>query len=113
MRRLGAASARLAAEIFERRGRPGQRALYGLANLARHYARADIEAAAAVVLTLATPSYQALKQLLERRAAQPAETPSLIQAGEHIRDLAEYHAFWEHHAQGEPTTPAPRPGKPN
>lgn len=113
VRRLGPASARLAAEIFERRGRPGQRALYGLANLARHYARADIEAAAAVVLTLATPSYQALKQLLERRAAQPAETPSLIQAGEHIRDLAEYHAFWEHHAQGEPTTPAPRPGKPN
>ena len=33
-----------AQEIFARMGRPGQRAIYGLANLPRTYRRADIEA---------------------------------------------------------------------
>ena len=105
--RTGPASARLAGEIFARLGRPGQRAIYGLAQLPRHYARADIEAASTTVLGLAVPSYQALKRLLERRAAETPETPAptLAQAGEAIRQIDEYHTFWEHHAQS--TNPGP------
>jgi len=108
--RIGPASARLASEIFARLGRPGQRAIYGLAQLPRHYARADIEAASTTVLGLAVPSYQALKRLLERRAAATPETPAptLAQAGEAIRPIDEYHTFWEHHAQSVnpgPSTP--------
>lgn len=64
--KIGPSCERLAREIFARLGRPGQKALYGLANLARHYSREDIEAACTKVLTLPTPSYQTLKRILGR-----------------------------------------------
>jgi hypothetical protein len=101
--KIGPAAKKLAREIFARLGRPGQHAIYGLANLTRRYARADIEAACAAVLTLATPSYQALKRILERRVAaavanSAAESPRLVQSGEAIRAVDDYHAFFEQHA---------------
>ncbi|MBK6279615.1 MAG: hypothetical protein IPF57_16550 [Gammaproteobacteria bacterium] len=78
-----------------------------MAQLTRRYARADIEAASTTVLGLAVPSYRALKRILERRAPETPETPAptLAQAGEAIRQIDEYHTFWEHHAQG--ATPGP------
>jgi transposase len=100
--KLGPASGQLAREIFARLGRPGQRAIYGLANLPRHYSRDDIEAACAKVLTLATPSYQALKRILERRSADALEAraaPALLQSGDQIRAIDEYQVFFEQHAQ--------------
>jgi transposase len=100
--KIGPASEQLARELFARLGRPGQRAIYGLANLARHHSREDIEAASAKVLTLPTPSYQALKRILERRGVDaPAATdaPSLTQSGDAIRAIDEYQAFFEQHAQ--------------
>jgi hypothetical protein len=106
--KIGPQSSALAHDIFARRGRPGQRAIYGLANLTRHYAREEIEAACGKVLTLATPSYQAVKRLLERRAAATAvvgENTALIQSGDAIRALAEYQAFFESYSQS--TTPCP------
>jgi transposase len=107
--RIGPASEKLASEIFTRLGRPGQRALYGLAQLPRHYPRDEIEAASTVVLTLAVPSYQALRRLLERRAAAtPAVTPPpLTQSDATIRAIDDYHAFWEQHAQSAPPEPPP------
>jgi transposase len=99
--KIGPAAEKLAREIFARLGRPGQHAIYGLANLVRRYARADIEAACATVLTLATPSYQALKRVLERRAgaANGVTSPTLMQSGEAIRAIDDYHAFFEQHAR--------------
>lgn len=103
--KIGPNSAALAREIFSRRGRPGQRAIYGLANLVRRYACADIEAACQKVLTLSTPSYQAVKRLLEQRAAAAATTDSassasaLSQAGAGIRPIDDYQAFFEQHAE--------------
>jgi len=50
------------------------------------------------VLTLSQPSYRALKSILERHAAETenrAAMPDLQQAGPHIRDIEEYHAFFE------------------
>lgn len=44
--KMGPHTARLARELFARLGRPGQRAIYGLANLPRTYQRGDIEAVA-------------------------------------------------------------------
>jgi hypothetical protein len=98
--KIGPAAEKLAREIFARLGRPGQHAIYGLANLARHHAREDIEAACASVLTFPTPSYQALKRVLERRAgaASGAPSPPLVQSGEIIRAIDDYHAFFEQHA---------------
>jgi transposase len=105
--KLGPASEKLAREIFARLGRPGQRAIYGLANLPRHYSRDDIEAACAQVLSLATPSYQSLKRILERRtaAAHGTDTPALTQSGEAIRAIDDYQAFFERHAQSAPNVP--------
>jgi len=108
--KVGPQAAALARDIFSRRGRPGQRAIYGLTNLARHYAREDIEAACAKVLTLSAPSYQAVKRLLEQRAAATADTvpdAALAQAGDAIRPVDDYRAFFEQHAAAEarPTSP--------
>jgi hypothetical protein len=105
--KIGPASEKLAREIFTRLGRPGQRAIYGLANLPRHYSREDIEAACAKVLTLATPSYQALKRILERAAAEHGgDAPVLTQSGDAIRAIDDYHAFFEQHAQSAAPSPA-------
>lgn len=100
--KIGPKTAQLAQTLFDRLGRPGQRALYGLTNLPRTYACADIEAACGRFLEADCVSYQTIKQALERQAAtRPA--PALAQDGPAIRAIAEYQSFWEAHAQGEPT----------
>ena len=95
--KLGPHSLELARDIFLRLGRPGQKALYGMTNLPRHHAKEDIECAAKRVLGLSQPTYHALKTILERRAAaqRRAGEPELRQVGPHIRDIEEYHAFFE------------------
>ncbi len=100
--KIGPRAAQLAREIFARLGRPGEKAIYGLANLARHHKRDDIEHACEKVLALSQPSYQALKRVLERQAAatSAATPPSLQQSGEIIRSIDEYQAFFEHCVRG-------------
>jgi len=104
--RIGPAAAMLARELFARLGRPGNRALYGLVNLARRHARADIEAVCARLIEARCLSFAALRRALERRekagegsAAAPA---ALTQSGTAIRAITEYQAFWEAHAQTHP-----------
>ena len=98
--RIGPHTAALARALFARLGRPGSRALYGLANLARRYPAARIEAAAARLLEAQVLSYAALKRVLERQAAAAqAPAPTLTQSGPHIRSLSEYQSFWEAHSQ--------------
>jgi transposase len=99
--KIGPHAKELAQQLFARLGRPGQRALYALSALTRHYPALDIEAACERALSLSTPSYQAVKRALQRAgaahgtdAAQP-----LQQVGPEIRDLAEYQAFFEQHSQ--------------
>ncbi len=96
--KLGPKSLELGRDIFLRIGRPGQKALYGMSNLPRRYAREDIENAAKRVLALSQPSYHALKRILERNAVDTerrAAVPDLQQTGPHIRDIEEYHTFFE------------------
>jgi len=102
--KIGPYCAQLAREIFARLGRPGQKAIYGLANLTRHHKREDIERACERVLTLSQPSYQALKRVLAHQAAAEkasaaADQPTLRQHGESIRGIGEYQAFWEEYCQ--------------
>jgi transposase len=103
---IGPCTAALARELFARLGRPGQRALYGLANLARHYPCADIEAVCARLLEAQVYSYAAVKRALQRNAASAAgahaAAPALAQSGAHIRPLSEYQAFWETHSRTQP-----------
>jgi transposase len=101
--KIGPNTATLAREIFARLGRPGQHAIYALSNLTRHHSRERIEMACEQVLTLSTPSYQALKRILERHAATEeataaARVPALQQCGADIRAIDEYRAFWEEYS---------------
>jgi len=95
--KLGPHSLALARDIFLRLGRSGQKALYGMTNLPRHHAKEDIESAAKRVLSLSQPTYHALKTILKHQAAAQsrAREPQLRQVGPHIRDIEEYHAFFE------------------
>lgn len=104
--KIGPHTAALARALFARLGRPGQRAIYGLANLPRTYARADIEAVCERLLAADCLSYAAVKRALERRSAALAPPPTVTAAGPQIRPITEYQSFWEAHAQthldGEP-----------
>ena len=96
--KIGPHAHELAQQLFARLGRPGQRALYALSNLTRHYPAADVETACATALSLSVPSYQAVKRTLQRAAHGTEAAAPLTQSGPEIRALAEYQAFFEQHA---------------
>jgi len=101
--KIGPHCAQLAREIFAHLGRPGQKAIYGLANLVRHHSVTDIETACERVLRLSRPSYQALKRILTahaeaKEASAAADKKTLRQEGEHIRQIEEYQRFFDQHA---------------
>ena len=96
---IGPQTAALGRALFAQLGRPGNRALYALANLPRTYARTDIEAVCARLLDASCVSYAAVRGALERRAlAPPVAAPPLTQSGPGIRDLSEYQTFFDQHA---------------
>ncbi len=98
--KIGPKTEQLARNLFMTLGRPGQKALYGLTNLARTYSRAEIEAVCGRFLEAGCVSYKALKRALERRTTTPsAPAPVLTQSGPVIRDIAEYESFWQTHSQ--------------
>ncbi len=99
--KIGPHAAALAQTLFARLGRPGARALYGLARLPRTYACADIEAVCARLRAADCVSYATVKRALEHRAAAVAPAPPLplTQAGPGIRAVSEYQSFWETHSQ--------------
>jgi len=99
--KIGPHTAALAQEIFARMGRPGQRAIYGLANLPRKYRRADIEAVCERLHAAQCVSYAAVRRALERQSTNAPEPP-LTQSGPDIRALTEYQTFWETHSQADP-----------
>ena len=83
-------------------GRPGQRAIYGLANLPRTYRRADIEAVCERLHAVQCTSYAAVRRALERHDVATAPELALTQSGPDIRALTEYQTFWETHSQVDP-----------
>jgi transposase len=102
--KIGPHCRRLAQEIFAQLGRPGQKAIYGIANLTRHHNAKDIERASEKVLELSQPTYHALKRLLKHYTQQSeaiaaAGKPTLAQHGEHIRDIHAYQQFWDEYSQ--------------
>jgi len=100
--KIGPHTAAFAQEIFARMGRPGQRAIYGLANLPRTYRRADIEAVCERLHAAQCMSYAAVRRALERHSTVAPELP-LTQSGPDIRALTEYQSFWETHSQADLT----------
>lgn len=97
---IGPHTAALGKELFDRLGRPGQRALYGLTNLARTYPRTAIESVCARLAGQGV-SYGTVKRALERtHVTEDSNTPSVVtQSGSGIRAINEYQNFWETHSR--------------
>jgi transposase/5S rRNA maturation endonuclease (ribonuclease M5) len=89
---------------FNQEGRTGQRRMYGLVNLVRHYPARHIEKAAEVAKTNGLRSSKALRRMVESIAADADETESvqgrneLTQEHPLIRAGEDYGAFWKQHA---------------
>jgi transposase len=98
---IGPHTAAFAQHLFARLGRPSQRALYGLTNLARTYPRAEIDAVCARLLAAECFTYAAVKRALERTRSpdHPPTPPALTQSGPDIRAITEYQDFWNTHSQ--------------
>jgi transposase len=100
---IGPRTAAFARELFARLGRPGTRAIYGLASLVRTYPREAIDAVCGRLLEAQCLSYAAVKHALARQAVTaPVVAPTLTQSGPTIRAITEYQSFWETHAQTHP-----------
>jgi transposase/5S rRNA maturation endonuclease (ribonuclease M5) len=101
--RIGPRTFELCETWFNEEGRPGQRRMYGLINLVRHYAACHIEKAAEIALRNGLRSSKALRRMIESMAAEAEEQKSKQSEGltqEHalIRPGEDYAAFWNQHA---------------
>jgi transposase/5S rRNA maturation endonuclease (ribonuclease M5) len=89
---------------FNQEGRTGQRRMYGLVNLVRHFPARHVEKAAEMAKRNCLKSSKAIRRMVESIAAEADESESvqghdeltqnhpLIRSGEH------YAAFWKQHA---------------
>ncbi len=97
--KIGPNCREVAQQVFARLGRPGQKALYGLTNLVRHYSSVQIEAACARVLASGLVSYQTVKQILERQSQNTVPAVTYTQADPAIRPIDDYQRFWDEYTQ--------------
>jgi transposase len=101
--RIGPATTQFARELFDRQGRPGQRAIYGLVNLTRTHTCAAIEEVCARLLKSQIFSYASVKRALDRKAATLAAADiARPQTEADVRALIEYQSFWDSHSQTHP-----------
>ena len=110
--RIGPHTAALGRAWFARLGRPGQRAIYGLASLPRTYTCAAIEAVCQRLLDGPHVSFALVRRALERHAAttpEPAGAAGLTQAGEQIRPVDHYQWFWDTHGSSAADHPLEEP----
>ncbi len=101
---------------FKEEGRSGQRRMYGLVNLVRHYAACHVEKAAEVVKRNGLRSFKALRRIVESMAAEAGERKAeesdrLTQKHALIRPGEDYAAFWNQHAAQAELPAAPIPQK--
>jgi transposase/5S rRNA maturation endonuclease (ribonuclease M5) len=89
---------------FNTEGRMGQRRMYGLVNLVRHYPARHVEKAAEMAQKNGLRSSKAIRRMVESIAAEAEESESaqgrneLTQEHPLIRAGEDYGAFWKQHA---------------
>jgi transposase/5S rRNA maturation endonuclease (ribonuclease M5) len=89
---------------FNQEGRTGQRRMYGLVNLVRHFAARHVEKASELAKRNGLRSLKALRRMVESMAAESDEAESgqdhdgLTQEHPLIRSGGDYAAFWNQHA---------------
>jgi transposase/5S rRNA maturation endonuclease (ribonuclease M5) len=112
--RIGPHTFALCETWFNEEGRTGQRRMYGLVNLVRHYAACHIEKAAEIALRNGLKSSKALRRMIESMVAEaeerkPEQSEGLTQQHALIRPGEVYAAFWNQHAaQTESPEPVPQ-----
>ena len=121
---IGARTQELCRQLFDRRGREGQKSMWGIVGLSPRYPAWIIEQACATALIRQITSYKSVRGIAEQLLAQVATrldarqgelsldcaTPLLTQEHELIRDVTEYAAFFKRCAgavEGEPQTVKP------
>ena len=121
---IGARTQVLCRQLFDRRGREGQKSMWGIVGLSPRYPAWIIEQACATALIRQITSYKSVRGIAEQLLAQVATrldarqgelsldcaTPLLTQEHELIRDVTEYAAFFKRRAgavEGEPQTVKP------
>jgi len=88
---------------FNEEGRSGQRRMYGLVNLVRHYPARYVEKAAELARENGLKSSKAIRRIVESMAAEAderKESSELTQEHPLIRPGEDYAIFWEAHAVG-------------
>ncbi len=88
---------------FNEEGRSGQRRMYGLVNLVRHYPACYVEKAAELARDNGLRSSKALRRMVESMVAEAKESKTeqsehLTQDHPLIRPSEDYAAFWDQHA---------------
>ena len=103
--RIGPHTFSLCEKWFNEEGRSGQRRMYGLVNLVRHYPAKYVEKAAELGLANGLKSSKAMRRIVESMASEAderkADVSDLTQEHPLIRSGEDYAAFWETHASGE------------
>ncbi|MDR3557755.1 MAG: IS21 family transposase, partial [Syntrophobacteraceae bacterium] len=100
---IGPHTFKLCEKWFNEEGRSGQRRMYGLVNLVRHYPVCCIEKAAQLAKDNGLRSSKALRRMVESLAAEAREreteqSDKLTQNHPLIRSGEDYAAFWNQHA---------------
>jgi transposase/5S rRNA maturation endonuclease (ribonuclease M5) len=101
--RIGPYAFHLCEKWFDEEGRSGQRRMYGLVNLVRHYAAHHVEKAAELALRNDLRGSKALRRIVESLAAEDEakkneESETITQNHPLIRPGEDYAAFWNQHA---------------
>jgi len=99
--RIGPHTFSLCEKWFNEEGRSGQRRMYGLVNLVRHYPARYVEKAAELGLANGLKSSKAMRRIVESMAAE-ADTSDLTQEHPLIRSGEDYALFWRHMPLGNP-----------
>jgi transposase len=124
---IGARTQELCRQLFDRRGREGQKSMWGIVGLGSRYPAWLLEQACAMALARHIQSYKAVRAIAEQLFAQVATrldarqgelpldspTPLLTQKHELIRDVTEYAEFFKRcvgHAEQQ--TAAPQADRP-
>ena len=98
---------------FNEEGRSGQRRMYGVINLVRHYPARYVEKAAELAKANGLKSSRALRRMVENMVVEDdekkAEPSGLTQDHPLIRPGEDYAAFWQQHAAGESPPAGPLP----
>jgi transposase len=101
--RIGLHTFRLCEKWFSEEGRSGQRRMYGLVNLVRHYPACYVEKAAELAMRNGLRSSKALRRIVESMAVEAEEreteeSEQITQNHPLIRSGEDYAAFWNQHA---------------